>query len=186
MNYLISINFFVFSRNLGEMDKKSKVSPQPDEDETKVAVLGYPPLQPPLPHHHYPGYPLPAPAYHPGFPPSPSPYATGPPGYPNHHHQYPPMQTYYQPPQHPGYYNAAAVPAHVEFEPRRKLLLARVILCLLVFLILGTAAMSVLTYVVFGSAVPFFDVVAFSVPSFNLSENSLAGTWQVGLLTNPI
>ncbi|XP_019186413.1 PREDICTED: uncharacterized protein LOC109181114 [Ipomoea nil] len=170
------------------MDKKSKVSSPPDEDETKVAVLGYPPQQSPLPHHHhYPGYPVPAP-YHPGYPPSPSisPYAAGPPGYPNQPHQYPPMQNYYQPPHHPGYYNSAPLPPHVEFEPRPKILLARVILCLLVFLILGTVAMSLLTYIVFGSAVPFFDVAAFSVPSFNLSDKSLAGTWQANFsVENP-
>lgn len=46
--------------------------------------------------------------------------------------------------------------------------------------------MSVLTYVVFGSAVPFFDVTAFAVPSFNISDSSLAGKWQANFtVENP-
>ncbi|CAH9135027.1 unnamed protein product [Cuscuta epithymum] len=164
---------------------KANVSPPDEEDQTKAAVLGYPPKQPfnPPPPHQYPAvnYPL---------------HAYGPPqAYPGGHHgiyssnQYHPSSTpgYYNPPSHSGYnYNSAHLrpqpPPHsaLEYETRRSFAFARVILCLMVFLILMTSIMSLLTYIVFGSDIPIFQVASFSVPSFNITGagSSLNATFE--------
>ncbi|RAL51740.1 hypothetical protein DM860_010458 [Cuscuta australis] len=179
--------------------KSNNVSP-PDKEKTAAAaegVLGYPapkqPLNNPPLHRHHHQYP-PTTNNHPLHayaPPHPYPAAGGP------HGVYPPNQ-YPSPtpnlPHHPGYNNnytstplrpSPPPPPHLpEYEARRSFAFARVILCLMVFLILMTSVMSLLTYIVFGSDIPTFEVATFAVPSFNFTaagNSTLTAAFEGGV-----
>ncbi|KAL3623454.1 hypothetical protein CASFOL_032270 [Castilleja foliolosa] len=101
----------------------------------------------------------------------------------NNFHNYPPIpgqQPYLQP--YPAYYN---------YNPNQQTLLPdpgsssssfnRIMLMLMIFLIGCMCMMALVTWFLYGTYIPEFEVSSLKVSNFSATEKSLTGTWDVGL-----
>ncbi|XP_052198675.1 uncharacterized protein LOC127805888 [Diospyros lotus] len=143
----------------GDHDDQSKDSKPPPPQPPLTGNNNYPPMPPPMYPHPHPGHP-------------PPPY----PGYPQNYPAYNPNGYPFAAPPPAAYYHAQQ-----EQEAKARLSVARFILTMMIFLVIGTFALSLLTWLVFGAHLPTFHVESMKVPSFNISNDLLNAKWDANI-----
>ncbi|KAI3417790.1 uncharacterized protein J3R85_014247 [Psidium guajava] len=118
-------------------------------------------------HQPHSGYPPPVMGYPPPYPPPHN--ING--GYP---YGAPPPPSGYYPANNPHYYRSQA-PSSAPSG------FARGILAGLIFLVVASCTITVITYVVLRPQTPEFHVTAFSVNNFNISNSVLMGSWNANV-----
>lgn len=155
-----------------EDENQPKPNPPPDGNHSSVSQpppsAGHQNATPDNYHQHpLPGYPPPVMGYPPPYPPP----HNGSGGYP---YGAPAPPVGYYPANNPHYY-----PSRV--PPSRTSGFTRGILAALIFLVVASCAITIITYIVLRPQVPEFHVTAFSVTNFNISNSVLMGSWDANV-----